>query len=103
MIVVRRLVGDVEKNLRAESVADSPVLTALTSDPRIEISVSEVIEERGIVTLSGHVDRVEILRAAIEIAKAQPGVLQVINGLSVTEDQFSSGFVTHYTKTQLTP
>jgi osmotically-inducible protein OsmY len=94
---------EVENNLHPDNVADSQVLNALASDPRTEFSVIEAIEDRGIVTLSGQVDSVEILQAAIEITEAQPGVLSVINGLSVKEDPFSPAFVTHYTKTQLTP
>jgi osmotically-inducible protein OsmY len=103
--VVRTLDGvvDVENHLRPGNVADSRILTALANDPRTEFSVIEVVEDRGTITLYGQVDDVGIMNAAIEIAEAQPGVLQVINGLTVKQDQFSPAFVTHYTKTQLTP
>ncbi|MCJ7702213.1 MAG: BON domain-containing protein [Anaerolineales bacterium] len=84
-------------------MADSQVLAALAKDPRTEFSVIEVIDDRGIVTLRGQVDSVEILQAALEIAESQPGVFRVINGLSIKEDRFSTAFVARYTKTQLTP
>jgi osmotically-inducible protein OsmY len=96
-------VVEVENHLRPGNVADSRLLTALANDPRTEISVIEVVEDRGTIKLYGQVDDVGIMDAAIEIAEAQPGVLQVINGLTVKEDPFSPAFVTHYTKMQLTP
>jgi osmotically-inducible protein OsmY len=103
--VVRMLDGvvDVENHLHPGNVADSRILTALANDPRTELSIIEVIEDRGTITLYGQVDEVGIMDASIEIAEAQPGVLQVINGLTVKEDRLSPAFVTHYTKTQLTP
>ena len=103
--VVRTMDGvvDVENHLRLGSVLDSQLLTALANDPRTEFSIIEVVEDRGTITLYGQVDNVRIMDAAIEIAEAQPGVLQVINGLTVKEDPFSPAFVTHFTKTQLTP
>lgn len=94
---------EVENNLRPGNVADSQVLAALAKDPRTEFSVIEVIDDRGIVTLRGQLDSVEILQAALEIAESQPGVFRVINGLSIKEDRFSTAFLARYTKTQLTP
>jgi osmotically-inducible protein OsmY len=94
---------EVENNLLPGKIADSQVLAALANDPRTEFSVIEVIEDRNTVTLRGQVDSVEILQAAIEIAETQPGVLRVINGLSVKEDRFTAAFVTPYTRSQLAP
>jgi osmotically-inducible protein OsmY len=101
--VVRMLDGvvEVENHLRPENVSDSQILTALATDPRTEFSVIEVIEDRGIITLNGQVDNVEILKAAVEITKAQPDVVKVINGLSVKKDEFSTAFVTRYTQNRL--
>jgi osmotically-inducible protein OsmY len=96
-------VVEVDNKLRPKNVMDSQVLAALANDPRTEFSVIEVIEDRKTITLRGQVDSVEILQAAIEIAETQPGVLRVINGLSVKEDRFSDAFVTQYTRSQLAP
>lgn len=89
--VARTLGGvvDVENRLRPNNVMDSKVSAALANDPRTALAVIEVIEDRSQVTLRGQVDSPEIQQAAVEIAGAQPGVLNVINALTVREDAYS--------------
>lgn len=56
---------------------------ALLNDPRTDQSVIEVTAENGVVTLAGSVDSAQTRQAAEEIACSQPGVLRVINELTV--------------------
>jgi sporulation protein YlmC with PRC-barrel domain len=59
------------------------VARALFEDARTAQCVIEVIDERGVVTLSGTVPSATARQAAAEIAAAQPGVISVTNTLRV--------------------
>ena len=59
------------------------VTDALLNDPRTKKSVIDVAFNQGSVTLTGTVKSAEIIRAAEQIARAQPGVLMVTNELKV--------------------
>ena len=59
------------------------VHAALESDPRTHLAVIEVVNDRGIVTLSGDVPSAEARKVAEEIAARQTGVIAVINALEV--------------------
>jgi osmotically-inducible protein OsmY len=77
---------DVENELDTDVAIESRVMHALLSDPRTDISVIEVRNSDGVVTLKGQVDSAEIKEAAEEIAASQPGVLSVTNSLEVGPD-----------------
>jgi osmotically-inducible protein OsmY len=59
----------------------------LMADERTQDTNIEVTNERGIITLKGDVDSVEIAAAAEEIASQQSGVIKVINSLVVEGEQ----------------
>lgn len=59
------------------------VVQALMSDPRTKDVTIDVIDEHGIVTLRGTVDREHIRQAAEEIARKQEGVITVINEIKI--------------------
>jgi len=59
------------------------VTNALLEDPRTKETVFEVVNDRGIVTLTGTVDSDETRQAAEEIARQQTGVVSVVNELKV--------------------
>lgn len=79
-------VVDVEDLLDTDIAIQTRVLNALLTDPRTSVSVIEVLNKSGIVTLKGQVDTAEIRAAAEEIAANQPGVLSVVNALEVKPD-----------------
>ena len=79
-------VVDVEDSLETDIAIQTRVLNALLTDPRTSVSVIEVLNNSGIVTLKGQVDTAEIRAAAEEIAANQPGVLSVVNALEVKPD-----------------
>jgi hypothetical protein len=83
--IARKLDGvvAVENRLYPENAPGRGVLAALAYDPRTEDAVIEVLEDRGLVRLFGTVDHADRMEAAVEIAESQPGVLKVINGLTV--------------------
>jgi osmotically-inducible protein OsmY len=56
---------------------------ALLNDPRTKKSVIDVAFSQGMVTLTGTVKSVDVIKAAEEIARAQPDVLMVTNELKV--------------------
>jgi uncharacterized protein YrrD len=62
---------------------EAQVFAALAADPRTTTSVIEVINDRGVITLQGAVDRVRVRNAAEEIALEQPGVTAVVNELVI--------------------
>lgn len=76
-------VVDVENRLDTDTAIMARVVAALAEDPRTSTAVIEVVSDRGVVTLSGTVDSMEIREAAQEIAAKQPGVVAVINALEV--------------------
>ncbi len=62
------------------------VSQALWDDPRTSDAVIEVLNKNGVVTLSGIVGSIKIVQAAEEIARAQEGVISVVNELKVKSD-----------------
>lgn len=68
--------------LGMSSVAER-VTEALANDSRTAQYAIEVIDENGLITLRGTVASAEILNRAEEIARAQTGVLDVVNELEV--------------------
>jgi osmotically-inducible protein OsmY len=83
---------DVENLLDTDIAVQTRVLYALLSDPRTSISVIEIVNERGVVTLKGKVDSAKVREAAEEIAAEQPGVLSVVNALEVKPDDYTQWF-----------
>jgi len=77
---------DVENMLDTDAAITARVTAALLDDARTSTSVIETISQRGIVTLEGQVDSLEIREAAEEIATGQTGVISVVNGLEVQPD-----------------
>jgi osmotically-inducible protein OsmY len=65
------------------------VTAALSTDPRTDVAIVGVINERGVVTLKGQVDGPDTREAAERIARRQPGVLDVINDLEVKVDDIT--------------
>jgi osmotically-inducible protein OsmY len=53
------------------------------------MAVIEVISRRGLLTLKGKVDSVEISQAAEEIAQERPGVISVTNALEIEPGEFA--------------
>jgi len=56
---------------------------ALVQDSRTRDESVDVISKQGIITLSGIVRSEKVRQAAEEIARRQPGVVKVINSLTV--------------------
>ncbi|NLG71050.1 MAG: BON domain-containing protein [Chloroflexi bacterium] len=61
----------------------STIMQALQEDDRTRGAIIDVTASGGVVTLSGDVASETIRMAAEEIARQQPGVVQVINELRV--------------------
>jgi hypothetical protein len=59
------------------------VTVALMSHPPTALTMVEVSEREGVVTLRGQVDSAELKRIAEEIAAGQPNVRSVVNALEV--------------------
>lgn len=57
------------------------VSNALANHPDTEESAIEVINENGIITLTGMVDNANIRQTAAHVAANQPGVISVVNSL----------------------
>ena len=70
----------------AEDQLAQEVEAALKNDSRTEDAVIDVIDDGGVVTLQGRVESEEVRTAAAAIAEAQKGVVEVINDLSVIEE-----------------
>lgn len=56
---------------------------ALVADPPTELTIIEVADEAGIITLSGRVSDHRFRAMAEEIASGHPGVSQAVNDLEV--------------------
>lgn len=56
---------------------------AFLKDPRTKGCIIDVGFNRGVVTLTGNVKTESARRAAEEIARSQPDVLQVVNELKI--------------------
>jgi osmotically-inducible protein OsmY len=63
----------------------SRVTNALLSDPRTKGAIIEVSSQGGTVTLLGTVPVPETRQAAEEIARQQEGVVNVVNGLTISK------------------
>lgn len=77
-----------ERNeVSADDRSDLPLYArierAFHDDPRTQDEVVDVLEQQGVVTLTGEVQSVEASRAAEEIASKQSGVITVHNNLKV--------------------
>lgn len=59
---------------------------ALQNDSRTRDAAIDVVDESGIVTLTGSVPSDDVRQAAETIAQQQEGVIQVINELQLGED-----------------
>ena len=59
------------------------VQDALAEDPRTEDLILDVVDENGIVTLTGTVPSHDARKAAEKIARQQEGVIEVVNDLVV--------------------
>jgi len=88
--VARSIAGviDVQNELDTQVAVTARVRHALFSDPRTELSAIDVINQPvGVITLKGIVDSVKVREAAEEVVSETPGVLSVINELSVAPDE----------------
>ncbi len=56
---------------------------ALAQDKRTRRAVIEVLDRSGTITLLGEVDTLDAKRAAEQIARAQSGVISLINELKI--------------------
>jgi osmotically-inducible protein OsmY len=65
------------------------VSAALNGDERTAKYGIEVIDQHGLVTLKGTVPSEEVVRAAVEIAGEQEGVVDVVDALEVDETSFA--------------
>lgn len=73
----------IDNRLDTSTAIDARIIAALESDPRTHLSVIDVVNEHGVVTLSGEVSSAKIRSAAEELAVRQHGVMAVINELEV--------------------
>jgi osmotically-inducible protein OsmY len=72
-----------ENNAKTMSDPALRITDALQNDPRTDEAAIEVINDRGVITLAGEVDSRETREAAAEIARAQPGIISVVNTIRV--------------------
>jgi len=86
--IARSLEGviDVENALTTEASIVAHITAALSTDPRTDVAIVGVVNERGVVSLKGQVDDPNTREAAEKIARRQPGVVDVINNLEVKID-----------------
>jgi osmotically-inducible protein OsmY len=86
--IARSLEGviDVENALTTDTSIVAHITEALYTDPRTDVAIVGVLNEHGVVTLKGRVDDPNTRDAAEEIARRQPGVVDVINELEVKID-----------------
>jgi osmotically-inducible protein OsmY/sporulation protein YlmC with PRC-barrel domain len=82
---VEGVVG-VDNALTVDSAVAAAVVAALARDPRTRLASIEVTCDRGVVTLAGSVDTPGERVAAEEVARQVPGVLLVVNGITVQPD-----------------
>lgn len=61
----------------------SDLTAILADDPRTETAVIEIINERGVITLSGVVPDLQTKEAAATLIKRHPDVISVNNSLQV--------------------
>jgi len=63
---------------------------ALAQDPRTENLILDVVDQNGMVTLTGTVPSHDAREAAEDVARQQEGVIEVVNDLEV--DASAPGF-----------
>jgi osmotically-inducible protein OsmY len=68
--------------MKSTEIADH-VSQALMDDERTREAMIDVIDNQGVITLSGVVESREVHQAAEEIARQQPGVITVVNDLKI--------------------
>jgi osmotically-inducible protein OsmY len=61
------------------------VRAALEDDSRTQDAALDIVDESGVLTLTGTVASDDVRQAAEEIAHQQEGVLQVVNQLRIAE------------------
>jgi hypothetical protein len=90
-VIARSLQGviEVENDLVTDTSIVAHVIDALSTDPRTNVAIVGVLNERGVVTLKGQVDDPNTRDAAEEIARRQPGVADVLNELDVKMDDIN--------------
>jgi osmotically-inducible protein OsmY len=76
----------VENALVTDTSIVAHVTAALSTDPRTDVAIVGIVNDRGVVTLKGQVDDPNTREAAETIARRQPGVADVINHLEVKVD-----------------
>ena len=67
------------------------VQKALTDDPRTREAAIEILNENGIITLSGMVPHNKTSEAAESIVKEVDGVVSVVNEIQVRKDDNDGG------------
>ncbi|MFP4394562.1 MAG: BON domain-containing protein [Anaerolineales bacterium] len=70
------------------------VSKALAEDERTAEYIIDVVDDQGVVTLTGAVDAEDVSAAAAEIAQAQEGVVEVINDIEVRDPDVAEDIVT---------
>jgi len=76
---------------------------ALTNDKRLDNSQIEVLDDNGVITLTGVAEDNEARMAAAEIVNSAPGVLSVTNDLEVRGINDSNGNTTGDTAVPIIP
>jgi osmotically-inducible protein OsmY len=79
IVTIEKKKGVVE--MRIYDTVTNEVYEALLSDERTADAPIDVINQQGIVTLTGEVKSNQVAQAAEEIAKRQNGVIKVVNEL----------------------
>jgi osmotically-inducible protein OsmY len=69
------------------------VSKALAEDERTAECNISVVDKQGVVTLTGSVPVPEARAAAEEIAQEQPGVVEVINDVEVTQKELGEDLI----------
>lgn len=84
---------------RAANVETAIILelgVALLVDPPTQLTVIDVNNEEGVVTLTGEVDNYEVRRVAGEIASSYPGVASAVNDLQISSPGISSAKINEH-------
>lgn len=73
-----------ESILSPETELASQITSTLISDPRIQSTAVEAINDRGVITLTGLVENQKSRQIAESIAAHHPNVVSVVNNLRIT-------------------
>ena len=79
--------NQVTSNNEKEMALNERLLKALAASPQTDEAILEVINENGLITLVGEVDSPETRLAVAHIVANEPGVISVINNLTVSENR----------------